>query len=94
MKQNAMGTKKLTREETKYYLILDNILGKRANGEDFLFQDGKWVLDEKCLIKDKIIGYDPTEEPGSPYYIGNSDIMDEIQTISFEEAMKRTGGAK
>jgi hypothetical protein len=73
-------------EPTKYYLIRDRIIGKRENGcDDYLLKDGKWVDDEKHVIGDHLIGYDP-----DPFYgIGNMEIMDEIKEISKEDAIKR-----
>ncbi len=35
---------------------------------------------------DRLMGYDPTEPPGSPYAMMNSSVMDEIEEISEEKA--------
>ncbi len=34
------------------------------------------------------MGYDPTEDPDSPYAMGNESIMEEIEEITFESAME------
>ena len=44
------------------------------------------------VILDRLVGYDSFEPPGSPYGIGCMSVMDEIEKISEEEALKRTGG--
>ena len=36
-------------------------------------------------------GYDPTEDSDSPYAMGNSSIMEEIEEISYEKAMELIG---
>ena len=44
------------------------------------------------MIMDRLVGFDPYEPSDSPYGIGNTSVMDEIDEITYEEAMKRTGG--
>ncbi len=77
---------------TTYYLILDKTPGKREkNGNsirDYLFQDGRWIPDTERAIMDRLMGYDPSEPPDSPYGIGNPEIMREIKTISGTDAMR------
>ena len=46
----------------------------------------------KFCVDNLFVKYDPHEPPGSPYGIGNTSIMDEIEDITYEEAMKLTGG--
>ena len=77
--------------ETTYYLILERIVGKQENGVYYLFEDGEWQIDRRCMIMDRLMGYDPSEPPGSPYGIGNGAIMDEIEDISYERAMELIG---
>lgn len=79
-------------ENAEYYLIKERLVGKKENDLYYLFIDGKWVPDEECMITDRLWGYDPSEPEGSPYRFGSMSIMDEIEDISFEEAMKLTGG--
>lgn len=78
--------------KTTYYLILGKIVGKRDVDKpvlsDSLFQEGQWVPDTEWAIQDRLIGYDPTEPSDSPYGIGNTSIMDEIEEISEEEAIR------
>ncbi len=41
------------------------------------------------MILDRVFGYDPTEDENSPYAMFNTSIMEELEKISYEEAMKR-----
>lgn len=78
--------------EIQYYLILNRLIGKEESGSYYLLKDGKWILDEQNVIRDRLFGYDPDEPPGSPYGIGCSSVMDEIEEISYEEAKSIAGG--
>ena len=78
-------------QETKYYLILDELVGKKEGGRCFLFQEGEWQPDVKNEIMDRLFGYDPSEPPGSPYAMFNTEIMEEITEISYERAMELIG---
>lgn len=75
-----------------YYLILDSIVGKLEEGSYYLFNDQKWCLDTRNVIMDRLMGYDPSEPPGSPYGMGNGSVMDTIEEISYEKVMELTGG--
>ena len=77
--------------ETTYYLILERIVGKQENGVYYIFEDGEWQIDRRCMIMDRLMGYDPSEPPGSPYGIGNLSIMEEIEEITCEKAMELIG---
>ena len=79
-------------EETRYYLILGRRLGKKDGGKYFILRDGAWEQDNNNEIMDRLMGYDPSEPPGSPYGIGNTSIMDEIEEISYEQASVLSGG--
>ena len=79
-------------KETKYYLIWDSIVGKCEEGIDYIFKNGEWYLDNENIIFDRLIGYDPTEPPGSPYAYGNGSVLAEMTKIPFEKAYKLTGG--
>ena len=75
--------------ETRYFYIKDeNKYGKREDGVDYIFSDGKWITDSEHLISDRLIGYDPYEDDDSPYKIGNTSIMDQIREISEKEIRK------
>ena len=75
--------------EIKYYLIRGKRLGKREDGyRCYLFNDGKWARDEKNAINDCLIGYDSGEPDDSPYKTGSTCVMDEIEELEFEEAMR------
>ena len=75
-------------KNVEYYLILDYIVGKREENEegykeDYIYRDGKWERDEELMIMDRLMGFDRTESPDSPYRIGNTSVMDEIREISY-----------
>ena len=80
--------------EIVYYEIQK--YGLIARGEKFSFfnvqiydADRGWVQDEWSIISDYLMGYDPSEPPGSPYGMGSLSIMDEIDVIPKEEALKK-----
>ncbi len=81
-------------EKATYYLILDSLVGKQKDRSYYLFRDGQWTPDTGSLIMDRLAGYDPSEPPDSPYGFGNGSVMDEIEEISYEEAMEFTGGVE
>lgn len=72
-----------------YYRIIPlNRIGRKTESGYELYRNGQWEQDTEHLISDRLIGYDPSEPPGSPYGIGNTEIMREIEEISPEEAEK------
>ncbi len=79
-------------KNTTYYLILDKIVGKQEDGKHYIFRNEQWEPDNENMIMDRLVGYDPSEPPGSPYGFGNGSVMAEMDEISYEEAMKLTGG--
>ncbi len=79
----------MTKKNTVYYLIKKRRLGKQEKGDYFLFENAEWIPDEKSEICDRLMGYDPNEPAGSPYGIGNWDIMDSIEDITKEEAVSK-----
>ena len=77
------------KQETVYYLIRGRLLGKREGDYDYyLYRNGSWEKDSSYLIFGKLGGYDSSEPEGSPYGWGSSSVMDEIEEISEEEALK------
>ena len=74
-----------------YFLVRGKVVGKREKRdeyyENFLFKSGKWVEDEKHVISDHLIGFDPSEPEDSPYQIGSTSVMMEMEEISEEEAV-------
>ena len=78
-------------EQAEYYLILNRIVGKKENDRYYIFRDGGWQPDTENMILDRVFGYDPTEDENSPYAMFNTSIMEELEKISYEEAMKRIG---
>ena len=81
-------------KDTKYYLILKQTVGKEEDGKYYLFQDGSWEPDTNWVIMDRLMGFDPSEPPDSPYRIGCTDVLEQIEDISMEKAMMLTGGIK
>ena len=81
-----------TNANTTYYLILNRQLGKEEDGKYYLYTNDNWVPDTKNTIMDRLIGFDPSEPEASPYRTGNMSIMDEIETISEEQALKLIDG--
>ena len=73
---------------TIYYLIRNRRLGKKDESGYFLFEKGKWVADEKNVIKDYLMGFDPSEPEDSPYRMYNLSVMDEIEEIAEEQAVQ------
>lgn len=81
-------------EERKitYYLILDEIIGKREGYDDYIFRDNGWVPDTRMMITRRLYGIDFSEPEDSPYAAGNTDIMDELEEISEEAALRLMAG--
>ena len=67
-----------------YYLIRERRLGKAQGGEYFLYENGKWIPDERNVIKDHLMGYDPNDD--TPFGFGSLSIMDEIEEIPEDRA--------
>ena len=80
------------KEKNTYYLILGTQVGKKENSRYYLYDSGKWVKDREFAIMDRLMRYDPTEPPGSPYGIGCTEVMNEIEVITEERAKELTGG--
>jgi hypothetical protein len=74
--------------DVTYYYIKDlNSLGKIEEHIPFLYETEKgWVLDDRHILMDRIMGYDESEPSDFPYKIGNLYIMDFLKEISAEEA--------
>ena len=78
--------------KTTYYLIWDSVVGKQEEGRYYIFRNGQWEPDTDSIIRDRLVGYDPSEPPGSPYGFGNGSVMAEMDEISYDEALKLIGG--
>ena len=72
--------------DIRYYLIRERRLGKVTDQGSYLFVNGVWVEDERNVIRDHLMGYDPGDD--SPFGFGSLSIMDEIEEITEEEAQK------
>ncbi len=75
-----------------YYLILNRLVGKKEDRMYYLFVNGEWIRDTTSEIYDRLMGFDPSEPPDSPYGMGNGSVMDEIEEITYERALELTGG--
>ena len=81
----------MTRETITYYRIRGKTIGMRVTvprSTDYIFQNGEWVPDHRNIIRDHLMGYDPFEEEDSPYRFGSGSILNEIDEIPVEEAMR------
>ena len=59
--------------------------------DNYLYKNGEWVKDDEFIVSDRIIGYEPDEDP---YYgIGNIDITEDLEEITEEEFKKRCNQA-
>ncbi len=79
---------RMTKKKIVYYLIRKRILGKKEGDNYFLFKDAEWVNDEKNVIRDRLMGYDPFEPEDSPYAIGSTCVTDGIEEISSAQAKR------
>ena len=75
----------------KYYYIKRKKLYARGENlfDNYIYKDGKWIKDTKNIVSDRLLGYDPSEPPDSPYGFGNTDMMDDIEEITEEEFKRR-----
>lgn len=77
-------------DKISYYKIHDlNLIGKMDNRVCYIYnKDNGWIIDNNRVLLDRLIGYDETEESGSPYKLGNMDMMSRIDKITKDEAMR------
>ena len=68
-----------------YYLIRERRLGKAQEDGYFLYNNGEWIPDERNVILDHLMGFDPSDD--SFYGFGNAQIMDEMEEITEEQAI-------
>jgi len=75
---------------TTFYFIKDlNLIGKQENYIPYIYERGKgWEVDNSNVLMDRIMGYSEVELTGSPYAIGNTDIMESVSEITEAEANK------
>lgn len=73
-----------------YFFIKDlNVVGKEEDYIPYLFdKEEGWKVDNDNILMDRLMGYDDSEEAGSPYRMGNSDMMSRVDEITEEEANK------
>ena len=75
-----------------YYLVWERTVAKRERSEklyeDYIFRDGKWLPDNEHIIMDHLAGYDPSEPEDSPYRIGSTSVLMEMEEISEQDAVE------
>lgn len=54
----------------------------------YIYEDKEWVYDADGLITERLLGIDDTEETGSPYRFGNSEMLNSIEEIKEEDLAK------
>jgi len=77
-----------------YYLVCKRTVAKRKQCEgfynDYIFKDGKWLPDNEHIIMDHLAEYAPSEPEDSPYRIGGTGILMEMEEISGQDAVEIT----
>jgi len=76
---------------SRFYRIIDqSLIGRRDEKSICYIYDKRrgWIPDSDHILMGRIMGYDDSEEPGSPYRMGNSDMMSRIEEITEEDANK------
>ena len=72
---------------TWYRVKEDPLPVRKGDGLLFeVYENGRWVKEKGCRLKDLYMGYDPYETEKSPYGIGNTSVMDELTEIDEEQA--------
>lgn len=71
--------------DIKYYLIRERRLGKAQEDGYYLYDNEQWIVDERNVILDLLMGFDPGDD--SFYGFGNAEIMDEMEEITEEQAI-------
>ena len=72
-----------------YYYLRDLKLTAKETGEGtYLFRNGEWESSKMAVLYDRLLGFDPHEEPG--WMMGHSDIMHSIVAITGYEAFLLT----
>ena len=67
--------------------LVGRIPGDRILESEIFQPEVGWIRDVTHEISDRIVGFDPYEDPG--WMLGNTEIMDEIRCISRDEAIQR-----
>lgn len=71
---------------TYYKMCCPSFICKADNDKYYIYKDGEWIIDKEMIVFGKLIGYDPYEPDDSPYKIGSTSVMDQIEEISEAEA--------
>ena len=75
----------------KFYLVLEKRLFCQFDNRTYEYVEGKWIDADGKEVKDRLMGYDPSEPSDSPYVIGNADIMAEIKKVTQEQVIEKYG---
>ncbi len=68
----------------EYYYLKDlNMVAKKEDFVPYIYDKKEgWTVDNKNILMDRVMGYDPMEG------IGNTDILDRVETITEQEALE------
>lgn len=79
------------KKNSTYYLVRKRMVAKREacrnRHNDYLFINGRWIPDKDHVIMDHLVGYDPCEPEDSPYRIGSTSVLLEMEEISEKKAI-------
>jgi hypothetical protein len=83
-------------DKVRYYKIHDkNLVGKIEENVCYIYDKDKgWIVDENNVLMDRLMGFDESEPPGSPYGFGNTDMLCRIDQITKDEAMRLIAQAR
>lgn len=75
-----------------YYLLKDSgLVARRSGFTCWIYRNFRWNRDTENKVMDKLMGFDPSEPADSPYAFGSTSVMDDVEEISYQEAMDIIG---
>ncbi len=78
-------------QKSTYYLIYGRVVAKRERESSlykgYIFRDGKWTEDSSNVVMDHLMGFDSSEPEDSPYRIGNTSVLFEMDEITEDQAI-------
>lgn len=75
-------------EKLKFWVLKNTgLIAKGIGYRYWIYYNYKWEEDTESIVSDKLNGFDSSEPEDSPYAFGSTSVMDEIEEISYEEAM-------
>lgn len=71
-------------DQNELFLLKNSwLVAKGDKWHYWIHYDYEWHKDTESIVWGKLIGYDPSEPADSPYAIGSTSVMDEIEEIDF-----------